>query len=142
MRVTSALWVTTTAAAALLLTSSGFQSVASTDMAPDAVPSLNAVSTVDRSGVKSPGSKKATAKAAAEERSVEFHVADANSADVKVLEDICHDHSHADQVFRSWLQNGQSRHDIEKRLIAPKLLRKYKSVLDEYDSYCHDHVDV
>ncbi|KAI9989885.1 hypothetical protein PInf_020176 [Phytophthora infestans] len=46
----------------------------------------------------------------------EERMAEARLMDSEILEKIVNDHAYAKQVFRSWLQNGQTKEDIENRL--------------------------
>ncbi|CAI5736008.1 unnamed protein product [Hyaloperonospora brassicae] len=143
MRVTSVFRVTTAAAAALLLAGCTTQSVESKAASGNArfqSPDSTAPS-VDRTSVaRSLKSMEAAARAAPEERTVAATTADAKSIDSKLLGDMSHDKKHAEKVFSSWLRNGQDMHDIEKRLTTHDLVSKYRGVLDQYDSYCHEHV--
>uniref|UniRef100_A0AAV1T7P8 RxLR effector protein n=1 Tax=Peronospora matthiolae TaxID=2874970 RepID=A0AAV1T7P8_9STRA len=138
---TSVFWVP--AAAALLLAGSGIQSVESTATSTGLIPSLGTAPSADRMNVQSLRSKTATTRAAGHRllRAVEPKTSDSKSIDSKVLEDILHNRGHAEATFNSWLRNGQSRQDIEVRLTEQGLLSKYRSVVDQYDSYCLKHVD-
>ncbi|GMF45221.1 unnamed protein product [Phytophthora fragariaefolia] len=75
-------------------------------------------------------SHKAASVATAEERAAEEMILDA-----KILANILSDHNYAKQVFRRWLQNGQSKEDIEERLKTQGLFAKYGSVVTQYGQY-------
>ena len=141
MRVTSGFYATTAAAAALLLAGCTTPSVESKAASGNALQSPDTAPSVDRTSVaRSLKSMEEAARAAVKERTVASTTADAKSIHSKLLEDMSHDKRHAGQVFSSWLRNGQDVHDIEKRLTTHDLVSKYRSVLDQYDSYCQEHV--
>ncbi|EGZ15529.1 Avr1b-1 avirulence-like protein [Phytophthora sojae] len=70
-----------------------------------------------------------------EERAAEERAAEEKNLDAKILAKILSDHAYAKQVFRSWLQNGQTKEDIENRLETQGLLTKYGSVVTQYGKY-------
>ncbi|EEY58095.1 secreted RxLR effector peptide protein, putative [Phytophthora infestans T30-4] len=65
----------------------------------------------------------------------EERMAEARLMDSEILEKIVNDHAYAKQVFRSWLQNGQTKEDIENRLKTLGLLTKYGNVVKQYAQY-------
>lgn len=70
-----------------------------------------------------------------EERAAEERAAEARMIDSKILANILSDHTYAKQVFSSWLQNGQTKDEIENRLKTQGLLEKYSSVVTQYGQY-------
>ncbi|KAG2790784.1 hypothetical protein JG687_00001410 [Phytophthora cactorum] len=65
----------------------------------------------------------------------EERAAEARQMDSEILENIVSDRAYAKQVFRSWLQNGQTKEDIENRLKTQGLLTKYGNVVNQYAQY-------
>ncbi|GMF64595.1 unnamed protein product [Phytophthora lilii] len=74
-------------------------------------------------------------KANGEERTVEERAAEQKKVDAQVLDNILSDHKYAKDTFRSWLQNGQTKEDIESRLKTQGLLTKYGTVVTQYGQY-------
>ncbi|ETK92848.1 hypothetical protein F441_03991 [Phytophthora nicotianae CJ01A1] len=74
-------------------------------------------------------------KTAAVDPDDEERVAEARQMDSEILEKIVNDHAYAKQVYRSWLQNGQTKEDIENRLKTLGLLTKYGNVVKQYGQY-------
>ncbi|KAG6956491.1 hypothetical protein JG688_00011404 [Phytophthora aleatoria] len=74
-------------------------------------------------------------KTAAVVPDVEERAAKARQMDSEILENIVSDRAYAKQVFRSWLQNGQTKEDIENRLKTQGLLTKYDNVVNQYAQY-------
>ncbi|OWZ20686.1 RxLR effector protein [Phytophthora megakarya] len=70
-----------------------------------------------------------------EEREAEARVAEEKEIDAKILVNIESDPAYAKQVFRSWLQNGQTEKDIARRLKHLGLHAKHAIVLKQYVQY-------
>ncbi|KAG7380604.1 hypothetical protein PHYPSEUDO_006998 [Phytophthora pseudosyringae] len=95
----------------------------------DAVHSLN-VAKIDGTSTRSLRSHQKKTTVVVEDE--EERAADIDS---KILDKIVSDHAYAKQVFRNWLQNGQTKEDIENRLTTQGLLSKYSKVVTQYAQY-------